>query len=166
MKKLDEIAKKLDIPSSWLNDLINFESNWNPFAKNPNSSARGLLQFTDQTARGLGYRNSLDLVNSNMTIERQLQFAVLPYLLKYYPYTNFQSLAMSVFYPIYKNKPDWTTFPSHVKKVNPGINKISDYLKKVYFHNNKYYISNIEKILVISGGFYLWQKRKKLMKRN
>jgi soluble lytic murein transglycosylase-like protein len=52
-----------DLGMSWepLYKLINFESAWDPKAKNPASGARGLIQFMPSTARDMGYKGSLGI---------------------------------------------------------------------------------------------------------
>lgn len=130
-KALQEVSASLGIDPMNLYNLIKFESNWNPQAKNPNSSARGLIQFTDKTAQSLGYKDSLDLVTKNKSIESQLYFPVLQYLSKFKPFPTKQSLYMSVFYPVARNWPLSKEFPDTVKKVNPGIVTVADYINKI-----------------------------------
>lgn len=130
-KALQEVSASLGIDPMDLYNLIKFESNWNPQAKNPNSSARGLIQFTDKTAQSLGYKDSLDLVTKNKSIESQLYFPVLQYLSKFKPFPTKQSLYMSVFYPVARNWPLSKEFPDTVKKVNPGIVTVADYINKI-----------------------------------
>ena len=131
LKALSEVAKSLEIPEDNLFKLINFESKWNHRAKNPNSSARGLIQFTDDTAKNLGYKDSLDLVNKNDSIESQLYFPVLKYLSQFKPFYTKQSLYMSVFYPNARNWLSNKSFPDFVQKSNPGIRTVQDYMNKV-----------------------------------
>lgn len=132
-KALNEVAESLDIQSADLYKLIDFETahTWNPLIKNKNSSARGLLQFTDKTARSLGYKDSLDLVTKNNSIESQLYFPILKYLSRFKPFTTKQSLYMSVFYPDAKQWPLNKQFPDTVQAVNPGIKTVQDYINKV-----------------------------------
>lgn len=131
LKALSEVAGSLGISTDDLFKLINFESKWNPQAKNPNSSARGLIQFTDATARSLGYKDSLDLVTKNSSIESQLYFPVLKYLSQFKPFPTKQSLYMSVFYPVARNWSLTKAFPDTVQKSNPGIKNVQDYVNKV-----------------------------------
>jgi len=127
---LDAIAMQLQVDTDDLFKLIKFESKWNPQAKNPFSSARGLIQFTDSTARALGFENSLDLVNKNPTISDQLPI-VKRYLDQFKPFANKQELYLSVFYPKWRKFKPSTPFPASVIRVNPGINVIADYVNKV-----------------------------------
>lgn len=133
LKALQEVSASLGIDPNDLYKLIDFETagTWNPQIKNPNSSARGLIQFTDKTARSLGYKDSLDLVTKNKSIESQLYFPVLQYLSKLKPFPTKQSLFMSVFYPDARKWPLNKEFPDNVKKANPGIVTVADYIGKI-----------------------------------
>jgi len=55
------IAKRLKVDPSWLLNVIAFESEFNPKARNPHSSARGLIQFMNPTARRMGFRTSNEI---------------------------------------------------------------------------------------------------------
>lgn len=127
---LNQIAIRLGVAYEDLFNLINFESGFNPQAKNTNSSARGLIQFIDSTAQSLGFRDSLDLVTQNPTIFSQLPI-VEKYLQQFKPFDGKQSLYLSVFYPKYRNVAPDTLFPENVRRVNPGINTPADYIKFV-----------------------------------
>ena len=151
-KALSEVAKALEVDVLDLFNLINFESSWNPQAENPLSSAKGLLQFTDSTAQWLGYKNSLDLITKNKTIESQLYFPVLQYLTKYKPFQTKQSLYMSVFYPAARYWLPTKHFPDSVKKVNPGITTVQSYIDKVDKTKKKI---PFEIISLIAIGLYL-----------
>lgn len=128
--KVYEIANDLKVNPEDLIKLIDFESSWNPQAKNPYSSARGLIQFVDSTAKNLGFLDSLDLVTQHPTIIDQLQI-VYEYLSMYYPFRDKQDLYMSVFYPAYRRKDPQTEFPKNVQMSNPGIRTIQDYVNLV-----------------------------------
>ena len=156
---LNALANDIGVSSKKLYQLINFESKWNPQAKNPFSSARGLLQFTDATSQSLGYIDSMDLVTKNPNITSQLLGPVKSYLSFFRPYYTEQSLAMAVFYPAYRYVPINTVFPENVRKVNPSIVTVEDYMKKVFpgFVNK-----NIPIILIIlSTGIILFMTSKK-----
>lgn len=132
-----KVCKKLEVNPDWLYNLINFESGWNPLAKNPISGARGLIQFTHTTAKELGYVDANDLVEKNKDISSQLLFPVLQYLLKYKPFPTEQSLYLAVFYPAYRYKEPSTQFPDSVKKYNPSIDTIQDYVNLVKKKENE-----------------------------
>lgn len=127
---LQMIAQNLGVSPVDLSRLIQFESKWNPAAKNPLSSARGLLQFTDSTARSLGFSDSLDLVEKNPTAVEQLPI-VERYLKQFKPYSGKQSLFMAVFYPAARNWEPGKRFPEFVIKSNPGVYTPADYVRKV-----------------------------------
>lgn len=125
---LNQVAAELGVAPDLLSALIDFESGWSATARNPKSSARGLLQFIDSTARSLGYKDSADLVEKNPTIEAQLRGPVKQYLKKYAPFPTEQSLFMAVFYPAARNWEPNRPFPPKVQKANPGIKTPADYL--------------------------------------
>lgn len=105
------VASQLGVGDpQWLIDLVRFESGFDPKAKNPFSSARGLIQFLDATARGLGYRDSLDLVTKNPTVEGQLKGPVYKYLKPYAPFNDEYQLYMAVFFPAARKYPPNTPF--------------------------------------------------------
>jgi len=62
------ISKRLGVTRDDLFNLINFESKWNPLARNKKTGARGLIQFMNDTSKTLGYLNSDDLVIKKSTI--------------------------------------------------------------------------------------------------
>jgi hypothetical protein len=126
------VAANLGIPLDWLMTTINFETagTFDPQISNPKSSAKGLIQFIDSTAQGLGYRDSQDLVDQNPTFAGQLQGPVYQYFKKYMPFPTQQSFAMTVFRPASRNVPPDTLFPASVQAVNPGIDTVQSYIDK------------------------------------
>jgi len=128
---LTTVSKKLSIPEKWLDKLITFESNWSPKAVNKISGAMGLIQFTNATAKSLGFNSALDLVTKYPDINSQLTGPVLQYLLKYAPFYTPQSLYMTVFFPAARNWSTLQRFPKYVIDSNPGIVTVQDYIKKV-----------------------------------
>lgn len=52
---LTNTARSLGLDKDSLYKLINFESGWDPLARNPYSGARGLIQFMPKTAASMGY---------------------------------------------------------------------------------------------------------------
>ena len=163
-RALSDTANRLGVNKNTLFNLINFESNWKPNAKNPYSSARGLIQFIDLTARGMGYSSSADLVAKNPTIEQQLRGPVYQYLKPYSPFPTQQSLYMSVFYPSYREVHPQTPFPSSVQKVNPNIRVVQDYVDKVNRKSGDYVIKGgigLGTLMILALMYYY---RKPLMK--
>jgi len=162
-----QTAKNLMVNPEFLDILINFETagTYDPQIKNPYSSARGLIQFIDSTAKELGFQNSLELVQKFPTIETQMKLVEL-YLKKYAPFKDLQSLAMSIFYPKYRNVPITTPFPDNVIAVNPTVRTPLDYINKMtaaYKKKSILPITNQNNILplLVGAGLVLWLIMKK-----
>lgn len=158
-RELKNLAQKLGVSPDSLYKLIDFESSWNPYAKNPRSGAMGLIQFTNTTSKGMGYRSAWDLVSKYPSIEAQLKYPVYTYLEKYKPFRNQQSLFLSVFYPKARNWPSNKLFPQVVRKYNPGINTPADYVSKVLKKSNLTIVSP-SSILIGIAILYLLLTRK------
>jgi hypothetical protein len=161
---LNDISKKLEVNPYWLYTLINFESKWLVNAKNPKSTARGLIQFIDSTAQNLGYKNSMDLVEKNPTIETQLKIPVYDYLKQYKPFPTKQALYMAVFYPGARLWPINAVFPENVRKNNPGINTVNDYINLVEKKNLSYGV-NFILISMLSLVIFLLNRKRKGFKK-
>lgn len=152
---LTTAAAAVGISPEWLFAAVEHESAWNPAAKNPYSSARGLIQWIDSTARDLGYASSLDLVNKHPTRESQLVGPVVAYLKKWKPITSLEDLAAVIFYPAFRKKLD-EPLPAAVQQANPGITTVRDY-------SNRYFASKLPNIaggvgvaLLLLGAAGLW----------
>jgi hypothetical protein len=148
-KSLEKVSKELGINPQWLYELIAFETggSFDPKKKNPLSSARGLIQFIDSTAKGLGYENALDLVTKHPTFISQLEGPVYKYLSRLKPFPNEYSLFMAVFFPVArKYTPDtsfkeiysdtfssatWESKYNQFAAQNPKILTPQDYFDKV-----------------------------------
>lgn len=129
-----DLAQYLNTNTSWLRSLIYFESQFDPAAKNPYSGARGIIQFTNTTARDLGYLDADHLFRSHPTFESQITGPVKKYFDQFNkPLETKQKLYMSVFFPSYMYVDPYTEFPDYVKAGNPGIEKPIDYIRKVDF---------------------------------
>ena len=146
-------AAKLRIPSAWLFGLIKTESAWKPDAKNPNGSARGLIQWVDSTAKALGYSSALALVQANPTREAQLLGPVVAYLSKWKPITSPEALAAVNFYPVNRNALD-KELPASVQKVNPGIRTVRDYFNKYMRKNVPGYVAGGSAVLVLGPAAF------------
>lgn len=162
---LNQVSANLGVNPPDLEQLIQFESRWNPAIKNPNlkSSARGLIQIIDDRARQIGFINSLDAVQKNPTISLQLKNVVYPYLKLFTPIQNRNVLAMSVFLPAFRYKDINTAIPTKYREGNPGIYRISDYLKKVYgqslqVDSQKLYSNTLPKLLFLGVLIFLSYK--------
>ena len=163
-KILNSVADRLGIDPKMLWALIQFESGWNPRAKNPFSTAKGLIQFIDSTAVGLGFRSSQDLIDKLPTADLQLVHAVLPYLSKYKPFITRQSLYMAVFYPDAMYWPELKRFSKRVQEDNPGIKTPYDYMVLVYKRLSLRYIPRL--LYLGLGGVILLSLIKKRRVRN
>jgi hypothetical protein len=120
------VSSGVGIHPSWLANVIHFESGGNPQARNPYSSATGLIQFIKSTASRLG--TSVDALYG-MTGREQMS-----YVERYFaPYkgrlTTQEDVYMAVFYPKAIGNPDYR-FPASVTAVNPGISTPRDYVEK------------------------------------
>lgn len=119
-------SDKLGIDPAWLANVINFESGFNPAAKNPYSSASGLIQFMEETANGLG--------TTTPAIRAMSARQQMPLVERYFwPYRgrmkSQEDVYMVVFYPKAVGKPDYV-FSAAVQKANPGIRTPRDYVQK------------------------------------
>lgn len=144
-KALSAVSAALGVPPSWLYSLIQFESGWIPDRRaglpynlarvkrlgEAPKYARGLIQFIDSTAAGLGYRDSLELVEENPTIEKQLLNPVYKYLNAFKPFPTEQALYMAVFNPASRYVHPETVFSDSIRAANPGINTPADYVARV-----------------------------------
>lgn len=127
------LAQDIDANPDDLYSLIDFESGWDPKVKNPRSSARGLVQFMDSTAKGMGYTGgSLDLVNQHPDRISQMRGPVKTYLTQWAPYRQSkQRLYLAVFYPAARDWSPTKAFPDSVTRANPGISTPLDYMAYV-----------------------------------
>jgi len=135
-----DVAKELGIPVEWLEAQIAFETagTYDPKIKNPNSTARGLIQFLNSTAVGLGYKDSLDLVNKHPSVSSQLRGPVLRYYKPYAPFANEKEFAFTVFLPKYRKAALDTVIyaddplrMAKFRKANPGVVTVGDYFLKL-----------------------------------
>lgn len=140
--KIREVALKVGARPSLLDALINFETGgtYDPLIENPNpdSTAVGLIQINDPTAKDLFGMSASALVNKYPDFDSQMDNVVLPYLQqrrRVYnagaPLFSRNDLYMAVFYPAYMNKSPDTLFPESIQKVNPGIKTPADYARFV-----------------------------------
>jgi hypothetical protein len=137
---VNQLAAKYNVNPATIAGLIQEESGWNPTIKNPLSSARGLIQFIDSTAQGLGYDDSLDLVTQFPDVDSQLLGPVQAYFDLYAPYPSEESFILAVFLPAWRNKALTTVLPDSIKNVNPGIDTLGDYVNRVRNSMSKFQI--------------------------
>lgn len=162
MTTLEKVSKKLSLNPAWLWSLVKFESNANPAARNKITGARGLIQFLHSTARSMGYKDADDLAAKNPTFDKQLSGPVLQYLKKYAPFPTKQSLYMAVFYPAARSWHPSTAFPANVRKANPNIDTVQDYINFVEGKGKKKKTGTLEFMILATVaalfGYYLIEK--------
>jgi hypothetical protein len=154
MQAVADVSAMLDIAdAAWLDRLIQFESRWNPLARNPISGARGLIQFMPGTARNMGYASADALAESLPDAQQQLRGPVQNYLANYAPFPTKQSLYMSVFYPAARFWPPSDMFSARVRRQNPGIVTVQDYIDKV---DGVWYAKKAALPLLLAAGAAAW----------
>jgi hypothetical protein len=168
---LKDVAAALELPDyTALAKLINFESGFDPKIRNPYTNAGGLIQFMPDTAKSLGFKSVDDLLAQYPDVESQLRGPVLKYLSNFKPFRDPfpQSLYMAVFYPKYRFSPPDTAFSDTVRKVNPGINFVGDYVtwvekktSKIVFLK-KYAPLGFLVPVLIAGAVILYRENKRL----
>lgn len=163
---IKDVASRLGVRWEYLDALINFETmgTYDPFIKNPYSSARGLIQLTNAPAFDLFNMDSLAVVTKYSDFESQMNNVVFRYLRQYMPFPTKQSLYMAVFYPAFRYVPENTVFPESIQKVNRGIKTVRDYIDYVDSRilRNKVISKSLplSLILAVMGGvWYLTRKR-------
>lgn len=98
------VSKVLGIEPDWLMCTMYGESKLNPQAKNPNSSATGLIQFVSDTAFSLG--TSVSQLYE-MNFEHQIQY-VEKYLMPYKgKMKSYRDVYLAVFNPSFIGKKEW-----------------------------------------------------------
>lgn len=133
---INQAARAIGTNPAWLDALINFETGgtYDPQIANPRSSARGLIQLINASARDLGFADSTAAVTEYSDFESQMFNVVVPYFdlkarqEKIGSYGTKQALYMAVFYPAYWDKPANMPFPESVQQNNPGIRTPQDYI--------------------------------------
>lgn len=129
--KVIEISRKLECDPKHLMLVMNNESGLNHKVKNPTSSATGLIQFMDSTAKSLG---TTTLTLKSMSNVEQLDW-VYKYLLKYKGrYTTASDLYLGVFFPLALYKNDDYVFPKWASDANKifDVNKDKVLTKKEF----------------------------------
>jgi hypothetical protein len=155
---LTRLSAELGIPSEWLWNIINAESSWNPEAVNAASGAAGLIQFTNTTARSLGYGSAAQLVAAYPNAAEQLLGPVRQYMLRYAPYASEQSVYLAVFYPAARSWAIDAAFPQSVIEKNPSFHTVGDYVDWVKNRGLWQRLMNaaiVLSLLVITVGVFL-----------
>lgn len=180
--KIREVARAVGARPSLLDALINFETagTYDPLIENPrpDSTAIGLIQINDPTARDLFGMSAKALVSKYPDFDSQMDNVVLPYLeqrKRVYnggaPLFTKNDLYMAVFYPSYMNKSPDTPFPASVQRVNPGISTPADYARFVDKRIKKDALLVLKPlpIIIVSGtmiiGAAIWYTSRKKRSR-
>lgn len=151
--RVQRLATKLDVPTSWLMIVMNFESGLDPKAKNPYSSATGLIQFMYDTAIELG---TTTMALYNMSNVEQMEY-VDKYLSnvksRYGAFNGIEDLYLAIFYPAAIRWPMDRKFPDRVYRVNKVFDLNKDgVMTKLEVH---------DKILQNVPNAYLGELKKK-----
>lgn len=129
---LNEVALAIGCEPWKLFAIMWSESKCSTIVKNPFGSARGLIQFTDATAQTLGYLSSEKLVQKHPDRVSQMKGPVVKYfrdLWKVLP-NDLNDMVGVLFYPKFRRTPE-KRLPEKVIAVNPGIDSIATYAKKI-----------------------------------
>lgn len=143
---IEVLANRLGADPMELFTLIHFETagTFNPTATNPNSSAKGMIQFIDATAitlknkNGQFFKSSQDLIDQCSTAKCQLAVPnknnkyggpVYQYLSRFGKFDSKNKLFMAVFYPASIGKGDFR-FSKEIVEVNGGITSVDVYVKQ------------------------------------
>lgn len=100
--EVSAVSRRLDINPNWLYFTMYRESSFLPYAKNPNSSASGLIQFMESTAKRLGTTTAAIRA---MTPTEQLKYVELYYKPYRGKMKSFFDLYLATFYPAAIGKP-------------------------------------------------------------
>ncbi|MGH9928343.1 MAG: baseplate hub protein [Pyrinomonadaceae bacterium] len=103
--KVRSIAKNLNLDPNWLMAVMNFETGgtFSPSVRNPGSTATGLIQFVEATARGLGTSTT---ALARMTAVEQLDFVEAYYSDKARRINNLDDAYLAVLWPIAVGRAD------------------------------------------------------------
>lgn len=107
LRALERAAAIIDIPINWLGAVMQYESGFNPAAKNPLSGASGLIQFMP------GEHGSAAVLKTSTDALRAMSFQEqLPYVIRYFGekarIPTLETAYLRVFYPAAIGKPmDW-----------------------------------------------------------
>ena len=128
---LNATANKLGYPTEWFLSVIGYESRGIATEANPTegASAKGLIQFTDDTAKDLGYKTSKELVEKNPTFTKQLDEVEKYFRLrKTRGVKNFNDFMSAIFWPNGIGKPSIPLSKKAIEQNAPlGIKSTGDY---------------------------------------
>lgn len=104
-------AKKLGVPYTWLLAITSHESENTATAKNPYSSATGILQFTKSTAKLLG--TSISAIKKMSRIQ-QVRYVYKYFMIGKEKYGNYNSLTQMYIFALLPNQTPYHNKPYHV----------------------------------------------------
>lgn len=116
--KVKALALKLDVPADWLMFVMDFESGLNPQARNPQSTATGLIQFIESTARDLGTTTDALYQMSNVEQMHYVEKYLVQKRNQFGSFDHIVDLYLAIFYPVAIPKPMSYIFPESVYRVN------------------------------------------------
>lgn len=128
IQKVKDISSLLGIPPDWLMIVMDYETagTFSASIRNPYSSATGLIQFMDATAKDLGTTTA---ALAAMTNVQQLDW-VYKYLAKvqrsYGSFNNLVDVYLAVFYPASIDDGLEYVYPDRVYAVNKGFDLDGD----------------------------------------
>lgn len=154
---LERAAQEIGMNKEWLRNVIALESSWRWNAYNPVSGAVGLIQFIPRTLKDLGLLSpslAMEIPATGAVSEAtkqkvreeflakypnavaQLAGPVVRYMRIWRPFPTEQSAYLAVFYPKFRYSSPDTPFPDSVRKANPGIDTVGDYVTAVKKKSN------------------------------
>lgn len=104
-------AGKLGVPYTWLLAIASHESENTATAKNPYSTATGILQFTKSTAKLLG--TSISAIK-RMNRTQQVRYVYKYFLIGKEKYGNYQSLTQMYIFALLPNQTPYHNKPNHI----------------------------------------------------
>jgi hypothetical protein len=120
LDKVKKVSADLKIDPNWLLMAMFKETGgtFSPSIKNPTSSATGLIQFMESTAKSLG--------TSTAALRKMTFIQQMDYVYKYFlPFKgrlkSFFDVYLAIFYPAAIGKPDSWIFPNWVYVANKGL---------------------------------------------
>ena len=154
-----QVAQGFGVSYDALAAVISFESGWNPLAKNPKSSARGLIQWLDSTAKTLGYSSSADLVAKHPTTSSQLAGPVKAYFRLFAPYSSDDEFIAAVLMPANRKSLD-RAFDAAVIAANGGIRTLREYVGRVWakYRGIKFVQEGTPWLLLGLVGWWMYRK--------
>lgn len=154
-KVVGAVAGRLGIPEDWLTDVMYTESGLNPKARNPNSTATGLIQFMASTALGLGTTTGALYAMSNIAQMAFVEKYFRGHILRLGKPKTYFDLYCMVFYPAWVNKPDTALLDAKAYQANKqlDLNKNGQITKGEFrvWANNR--VGRTTEKIVAGGGF-------------